>query len=223
MAKNITKVPNGPLIKKKGPFKGSTLKTGGTIKKAINGTTTTQTTTRPMTKRDSLVANIKEQNRLRQNLADFRAKVGSRKLTDDEVKTKDSLTGLVKNFGTKQRVKATGLTEQQLAKNDSIYTEKERKKKSVEDDSGQLRCIGNDKPGCSGSQRASERRVRREARRKNGGPVKKAKAGAMIKRADGSMSRRGLWDNIRANKGSGKKPTKQMLQQEKKIKAKTKK
>jgi hypothetical protein len=37
------------------------------------------------------------------------------------------------------------------------------------------------------------------------------------------MSRRGLWDNIRANKGSGKKPTKQMLVQEKKIKAKSKK
>jgi hypothetical protein len=53
--------------------------------------------------------------------------------------------------------------------------------------------------------------------------TKKAKAGAMIKRADGSMSRRGLWDNIRANKGSGKKPTKQMLVQEKKIKAKSKK
>lgn len=49
------------------------------------------------------------------------------------------------------------------------------------------------------------------------------KAGGMIKRADGSMSRRGLWDNIRANKGSGKKPTKQMLQQERKIKAKSKK
>jgi hypothetical protein len=26
---NITKVPNGPLVKKKGPFKGSTLKNGG--------------------------------------------------------------------------------------------------------------------------------------------------------------------------------------------------
>lgn len=36
MAK-ITKVPNGPLIKKKGPFKGSTLKTGGPIKKAKSG------------------------------------------------------------------------------------------------------------------------------------------------------------------------------------------
>ena len=41
--------------------------------------------------------------------------------------------------------------------------------------------------------------------------------GGLIKRADGSYSQRGLWDNIRANIGSGKKPTKQMLQQEKKI------
>jgi hypothetical protein len=47
--------------------------------------------------------------------------------------------------------------------------------------------------------------------------------GGMIKRADGSYSKRGLWDNIRANKGSGKKPTSAMLKQEKKIKAQTKK
>lgn len=40
----------------------------------------------------------------------------------------------------------------------------------------------------------------------------------MIKRADGSTSQRGLWDNMRANKGSGKKPTAEMLKQEKKIK-----
>jgi len=44
-----------------------------------------------------------------------------------------------------------------------------------------------------------------------------AGGGEMIRRADGSYSKRGLWDNIRANKGSGKKPTKQMLEQEKKI------
>ena len=31
---NITPVPDGPLIKKKGEFKGSTLKSGGTIVKA---------------------------------------------------------------------------------------------------------------------------------------------------------------------------------------------
>lgn len=57
-----------------------------------------------------------------------------------------------------------------------------------------------------------------------GGKVSKAKGGKeMIKRADGSYSQRGLWDNIRANKGSGKKPTAQMLKQERKIKAASKK
>ncbi|MEY2869878.1 MAG: hypothetical protein RIR01_2380 [Bacteroidota bacterium] len=44
----------------------------------------------------------------------------------------------------------------------------------------------------------------------------------MLKRKDGSVSQRGLWDNIRDNKGSGKKPTKEMLKQEKKIKSKNK-
>ena len=42
----------------------------------------------------------------------------------------------------------------------------------------------------------------------------------MIKRKDGSKYERGLWDNIRANKGSGKKPTKKMLAEAKKIKNK---
>ena len=56
-----------------------------------------------------------------------------------------------------------------------------------------------------------------------GGKLTKAKGGKeMIKRADGSYSQRGLWDNIRAAKGSGKKPTAAMLKQEKKIKAKSK-
>jgi hypothetical protein len=49
--------------------------------------------------------------------------------------------------------------------------------------------------------------------------IPEAAKGGMIKRADGSYSRRGLWDNIRANKGSGKKPTKEMLKQERKIRA----
>ena len=44
----------------------------------------------------------------------------------------------------------------------------------------------------------------------------------MIKRADGSMSPKGMWDNIRSAKGSGKKPTKEMLKQERKIKRKAK-
>jgi hypothetical protein len=45
----------------------------------------------------------------------------------------------------------------------------------------------------------------------------------LLKRKDRSKSQRGLWDNIRDNKGSGKKPTKEMLKQEKKIIAKKKK
>jgi hypothetical protein len=44
----------------------------------------------------------------------------------------------------------------------------------------------------------------------------------MMKRKDGSTSPRGMWDNIRAAAGSGKKPTLEMLKQEKKIKAKKK-
>ena len=47
--------------------------------------------------------------------------------------------------------------------------------------------------------------------------MEKNKGGEMIKRADGSYSKRGLWDNIRANAGSGKKPTAEMLKQEKEI------
>jgi hypothetical protein len=60
---------------------------------------------------------------------------------------------------------------------------------------------------------------------KKKGPFKGStlKSGGMIKRKDGSTSQRGLWDNIRANKGSGKKPTAAMLKQEKKIKSKAKK
>jgi hypothetical protein len=42
----------------------------------------------------------------------------------------------------------------------------------------------------------------------------------LLKRKDGSYSRRGLWDNIRENKGSGKKPTKEMLKEAKKIRNK---
>ena len=59
---------------------------------------------------------------------------------------------------------------------------------------------------------------------------KPMKSGGMLKRADGSYSKRGLWDNLRSkaaqNKKTGAKPktpTKAMLVQEKKIKAKSKK
>ena len=65
---------------------------------------------------------------------------------------------------------------------------------------------------------------------KMGGKLTTAKGGKqMMRRADGSVSQRGLWDNIRAaakrNKAAGKpgkKPTAAMLKQERKIKAKGK-
>jgi hypothetical protein len=215
MAKNITKVPNGPLIKKKGPFKGSTLKSGGTVKKAQGGVA--------MTKRDSTMADIKEQTRLRQNLTDFRKKVGDKPLTSAQIREKDSLKGLLSDYSTKKRVKATGISAEQLAKNDQKLQEKMAKKADAVDE-GSQKCGPNFKStSCPISKAAAKESKSDWKKKRNGGPVKKAKAGAMIKRADGSMSRRGLWDNIRANKGSGKKPTAAMLKQEKKIKAKTKK
>lgn len=139
MKKGITKVPNGPLIKKKGEFKGSTLKAGGKIKKAQYGT----------------------------------VELSDPKLLFDQVKkTKDSI-------------------------NDATIKLEEKKYKS------KMKYL-NDK-------------LKNEKSMMN---TKKAKSGTMIKRADGSYSKRGLWDNIRANKGSGKKPTAEMLKQERKIKSK---
>jgi hypothetical protein len=47
--------------------------------------------------------------------------------------------------------------------------------------------------------------------------MKMESGGEMIRRADGSYSQRGMWDNIRDNAGSGKAPTKEMLEQERRI------
>jgi hypothetical protein len=131
-----TPVPNGPLIKKKGIYAGSTLKSGGKVKKGQEGT-----------------------------------KIGKLTLTTS---TKDTI---------KDNSKYPGIRPPRIS------TGGGKADKGIADVKKLL----------------------------------KNKAGGMIKRADGSYSKRGLWDNIRANKGSGKKPTKQMLVQEKKIKAKTKK
>ena len=144
MAK-ITKVPDGPLVKKKGPFKGSTLKAGGKIKKAQDGESFTK---------------------------------------DDEGYTY-----------TKQVTKPEGKRTYQGKSIDQATAMKIANFKSRVTPSDSLRTV---KPVVN----------------KNGG---------LIKRADGSTSQRGLWDNLRANKGSGKKPTAAMLKQEKKIKAKAKK
>ena len=115
----ITPVPNGPLIKKKGIYAGSTLKSGGKVKKAMMG-----------------MSSMFKDNPIYKKTTEMRGKIAN----------------------------AKGIPGKPIVKN-----------------------------------------------------------GKMIKRADGSYSQRGLWDNIRANKGSGKKPTAAMLKQERKIKAKSKK
>jgi len=177
MAK-ITKVPDGPLIKKKGPFKGSTLKAGGTIKKYQNGGKTW-----------------------------FQMSPSERKNKQVEVKATRGREGFTKymdsvvNSNFERNAATRGMTTTELRKDN---------KKSDIPLSG-LSGMGNDKPGCAGSEKARARIIKKEARRKNGG---------MLKRADGSTSQRGLWDNLRKNKGSGKKPTAAMLKQEKKIKSK---
>ena len=149
----ITPVPNGPLIKKTGKFKGSTLKAGGVVKKAKSGASTTTTkTTEPIG-----IKFFKEGKNFK---AQVTKKVGEKNATYEGVSPNMDFAKELAN------------------------------KKALINPADSLRT------------------------RKNGG---------MLKRADGSYSKRGLWDNIRANKGSGKKPTKQMLVQEKKIKAKSKK
>ena len=95
--------------------------------------------------------------------------------------------------------------------------EKQNQRKSLMNSSDSVR---------SNTLTAREREVMKSQEgMKKGGKMTKSKMakGGMLKRADGSYSKRGLWDNIRANKGSGKKPTAAMLKQEKKIKSKTKK
>jgi hypothetical protein len=167
---NITKVPNGPLIKKKGPFKGSTLKAGGSIKKAQTGASLTAQQKRA--KLDSITA-VKRA---------------------DIVRKKDSILN--------RNAAAQGLTREQ------VRAKQEADKKKPDATNCNLSGQNSGPDGCKAIGKAAR------ARNKNGG---------MIKRADGSKSKHGLWDSIRENKGSGKKPTKQMLVQEKKIKAKTKK
>ena len=131
----ITPVPNGPLIKKNGKFKGSTLKSGGKIKKAQGG------------------------------MGSIMGMMGGGGGSGDDDKKK---------------------AEAQAKANANMI-------KGV---------IGNARSLYQNQQKLN------------------AKSGGMLKRKDGSTSKRGLWDNIRANKGSGKKPTAEMLKQERKIKAK---
>lgn len=212
----ITPVPNGPLIKKKGTFKGSTLKTGGPIKKEQ----------RVIAKDNTRVANNFNVSKL------LRQEKDAKRLKSDVKRVTRPYTVIAKpdpeamfpgdsiRYYTGQRggvgvpyIRDVAGSKGGLLGINTRTTDAEFAKAS------------RDKKNFRTYQDTTAVKANRDVmgNQKNGGKIKKAKSGGMIKRADGSMSRRGLWDNIRANKGSGKKPTKQMLQQEKKIKAKTKK
>jgi hypothetical protein len=204
----ITPVPNGPLIKKKGPFKGSTLRSGGTIKKAQTGDTLTvkKPTWQQMTQAEKSAK---------------RTELISKGGTERFKQYKDSISADAKNRLETEFAKGAakrGMTPAEY----SAYIKKQAKGGDAQLEGLDIKGAtkrGDSKGSCRTGQKNKGESLRDTKR--NGGPIKKA--GGMIKRADGSSSRRGLWDNIRANKGSGKKPTKQMLVQEKKIKAKSKK
>ena len=180
----ITPVPNGPLVKKKSQFKGSTLRSGGTIKKTVRTISKDKTsvnTTRNFSKDVSgeriLTAkkNKNYENSLKQQAVKKRKEASNADMLSTELMMSDN------NFN---RSKIA----------DKLSSERNKSADSLEN------LVNKNK--------------------KNPRYKPALKTGGMIKRADGSMSKRGLWDNIRANKGSGKKPTAAMLKQERKIKAK---
>jgi hypothetical protein len=183
----MTKVPNGPLIKKTGKFKGSTLKNGGPIKKETNTVSKDNTSTGPKRNFSKDVS-------------------GERILT---AKKNRSYENSLNNKAAQKRKESTNadmLSIELMMSDNNFNRSKIADKLSAE------------------RKKSADSLTSVVNKNKINPKYKPAlKTGGMIKRADGSMSKPGLWDNIRKNKGSGKKPTKQMLVQEKKIKAKSKK
>jgi hypothetical protein len=269
----ITPVPNGPLIKKTGQFKGSTLKAGGTIKKAMVGTGIFKNN--PITKKANAVrglvgkayglpgkvivkngGSVKETDNgdpPKPNYSNM--KTTKRSFFEDKPYTPTAKDSLYYRQGFDMALKGkSSIPAYDMKTNQGLrgYEEATKRglnpKKKPRAKAGAMikRAQNGDtttvkKPKVDGFFKNIDKKLikksdttefykgRKSKIMDDGffkGPKVKStglKNGGMIKRADGSYSQRGLWDNIRANKGSGKKPTKQMLVQEKKIKAKSKK
>jgi hypothetical protein len=156
------------------------------------------------------------------------AKKTIKKAQGGEEVIKGSRPGLGVFKTTKERTTAGGITKPYKYKRESIDTTGYSKGKS----SYQLKTEEGegDKTGSKATSSKSKTVSRKDVM-STLSSLKKNKMGGkvMMKRADGSTSQRGLWDNIRSaakkNKAAGKpgkKPTAQMLKQEKKIKAKKK-
>jgi hypothetical protein len=244
----ITPVPNGPLIKKTGKFKGSTLKAGGKIKKAAYGSTVTSETTispkltpqqEARRKLDSITA-IKRADIIRKKDSIFERNARAKGMTKEELsnwQTKnarkpdqgpsggDNYSG----SGLKSPCKGGFCTGLNKSKNGTILKKAQNGTSQYSDPKPLFDKIKKSKDSLDNAMfKLEEKKFKSntnylKGKLKNEQSImnsKKAKTGAMIKRADGSFSKRGLWDNIRKNKGSGKKPTAEMLKQERKIKAK---
>jgi hypothetical protein len=287
----ITPVPNGPLIKKKGPYAGSTLKSGGKIKKAQGGEYLTKEGNTYTSTKKVKTKNGPRYYQGKSPSMSFAMEIASdkaRKINDSIPKAKLSARALEvmnnKNGGTmkkkammgssmskdnpiyKKTTKARGMIGNMMGipgkpivkngntikkaqrgvaidktavkkprvrgkiKNEPTYKYADKivtptKKDSLDYKKGFDFGKSQPKNTLQGIFENPAWSIGNLEGRSDKRPEKKInlKSGGLIKRADGSYSKRGLWDNIRANKGSGKKPTKQMLQQEKKIKAKSKK
>jgi hypothetical protein len=186
MAK-ITKVPNGPLIKKKGEFKGSTLKSGGKVKKAMLGAIMSMAGGK-----DNPI--YKKTTAMRGSIGNMMG-IPGKPIVKNGSKVKKGQEGVKIGNTTYTITNVKNDPKKKVYVNNPIQDTTSAPKVTASDRMNKIINVANK-------------------------TVKKKKAGGMLKRADGSYSKRGLWDNIRANKGSGKKPTAAMLKQERKIKAK---
>jgi hypothetical protein len=302
----ITKVPNGPLIKKKGPFKGSTLKSGGKVKKAqggggmdimgmVGGLMGGGGSGGDDKKKEAAEAkakalndmiggvvknsnNLTKDNRFSNNMSAKSGKTIKKKAKSGASTTTTKTTNpigvkllkegknykaqVTKNVGGKNATYegvSTNMNFAQELANDKALTRPADSLRTAKKNGGKIKkaqggeSFTKDDEGYTYTKQVTKPEGKRTYQGKSidqATAMKIAnfksrvtpsdslrtvkhvvkKNGGMLKRADGSYSKRGLWDNLRSkaaqNKKTGakpKSPTKQMLVQEKKIKAKSKK
>jgi hypothetical protein len=245
----ITPVPNGPLIKKKGPYAGSTLKSGGKVKKGQEGVkignttytitnstkdtikgnpkypgTRTPRTSMSNSKTDQGISSVKRllKSKAKNGANTKKAMMGSSIFKDNPIYKKSTeARGMIgKLYGIPGKPIVKNGSAIKKAQNGKTTTTKTTKKPIPTAILPSMQTLPIKSKPYTDKQKDS---LIDSWKKEIDSKFLKKKAGGMIKRADGSYSKRGLWDNIRANKGSGKKPTAEMLKQERKIKAKTKK
>lgn len=104
---------------------------------------------------------------------------GNRPLTMDELNRKNKYKSDISAYGDSIMMNRKNLSKEELLKQ---YAEGKKYGLKQKDSPNEevLRGMGNSTQGCSGSERASARRLTRERNRKNGGKVKKAQSGTKV-------------------------------------------